>query len=145
MKAVIQRVSEAAVRVDGQTVGQIGAGALVLFGVEKGDDQTKLEWMANKTVNLRMFCDAAGKMNQSVLDLQGELLVVSQFTLCADCRSGRRPDFGNSAPADLASELYEQFVLKLKQQVGTVQTGVFGAKMKVSLINDGPVTFLLER
>ena len=144
MRIVIQRVESAKVEVDGKTVGSIGKGALVLFGVHKDDAPAQTLWLANKLVNLRMFADALDKMNLSLLDIKGEVLIVSQFTLYGNCSEGRRPEFTASAPPALANSLYEKFILEVRQQNLNVQTGVFGARMKVSLVNDGPVTFILD-
>lgn len=145
MKAVIQRVTHANVRVDGETVGSCGQGFLILLGVMAGDDEKEADKLVNKTVNLRIFEDENGKMNLSSLDIGGEMLVVSQFTLCADCTHGRRPSFTPSAPPDEANRLYEYFVRRLKENgISHVETGVFGADMKVELLNDGPVTIILD-
>ncbi len=145
MKCVLQRVSQASVSVDHQTIGQIGPGLLVLFGVEKDDDESKLAYHLKKLCNLRIFNDDQGKMNRSVLDIQGGLLIVSQFTLAGDCRKGNRPGFDNAKPPAEAEQLYNRFVHKLREESGLqVETGIFGADMKVTLINDGPVTFILE-
>jgi D-tyrosyl-tRNA(Tyr) deacylase len=144
MKAVIQRVTEAAVRVNGETTGAIGPGLLVLLGVEKGDGEADADWLAEKIVNLRIFEDTAGKMNLSLRDCGGELLIVSQFTLAGNCSKGRRPSFDTAAPPDEANRLYGQFVEKMRRQGLPVATGIFQAEMKVSLVNDGPVTFILE-
>ncbi len=145
MKAVIQRVSDACVKVDGQTVGEIGQGFLVLLGVMDGDTEHEAEVLASKTALLRVFEDENGKMNRSVLDIDGEILVVSQFTLCADVRKGNRPSFTPSAPPAEADRLYEYFMQQLKAQgVRKVEHGMFGADMKVSLLNDGPVTILFD-
>lgn len=145
MKAVIQRVSEACVRVDGETVGAIQQGFLVLLGVMDGDTEKEADVLASKTALLRVFEDENGKMNRSVLDMDGEVLVVSQFTLCADVKKGNRPSFTPSAAPAEADRLYEYFMQKLKEQgVRKVEHGVFGADMKVSLLNDGPVTILFD-
>ena len=145
MKAVIQRVTHASVKVDGETVGSCGQGFLILLGVMAGDDEKEADKIVNKTVNLRIFEDENGKMNLSSLDIGGEMLVVSQFTLCADCTHGRRPSFTPSAPPDEANRLYEYFVRRLKENgISHVETGVFGADMKVELLNDGPVTIILD-
>ncbi len=143
MRIVIQRVSEAAVDVEGKTVGSIGRGSLVLFGVHKDDRMPQIPWLANKLVNLRIFSDAQDKMNLSLLDIKGEVLIVSQFTLYGNCREGRRPSLFDAAPSALAQSLYEAFVQEVKKSV-PVQTGIFGAMMQVKLINDGPVTFLID-
>lgn len=145
MKAVIQRVTHASVKVDGKTVGSCGQGFLILLGVMAGDDEKEADKLVNKTVNLRIFEDENGKMNLSSLDIGGEMLVVSQFTLCADCTHGRRPSFTPSAPPDEANRFYEYFVRRLKENgISHVETGVFGADMKVELLNDGPVTIILD-
>jgi D-tyrosyl-tRNA(Tyr) deacylase len=144
MKTVIQRVSEAKVTVNNKTVGIIERGILVLLGVEQGDTAREADWLVDKIINLRIFEDQAGKMNLSLLDIKGELLVVSQFTLAGDCRKGRRPSFTTAAPPEEADRLYQYFVGKVWEQGIPVQTGIFQADMKVSLVNDGPVTFILE-
>ena len=144
MRAVIQRVSRAAVVVNGIRIAAIDSGLLVLLGVEVGDDKKSAEYLAEKTAGLRIFEDDLEKMNLSVLDCAGEVLVVSQFTLLADCRKGRRPGFSAAAVPDLAEPLCEYFVDQLKQQGVRVQTGQFRADMAVDLINDGPVTILLD-
>lgn len=144
MKAVIQRVESAEVRVDGASTGAIGQGILVLLGVERGDEEKDAEYLVDKIVNLRIFEDAGGKMNLSLIDISGELLVVSQFTLLADMRKGRRPSFTDAAEPDMAEDLYEHFVTAAAQQISRVETGRFQALMKISLVNDGPVTMLLD-
>ena len=144
MRAVLQRVSRARVEVGNETVGAIGQGLLVLLGVEQGDDARATELLAKKTAELRLFEDEDGKMNLSVEDIRGEVLVVSQFTLAADCRKGRCPGFSGAAPPELANQLYEHYVAVLRQRGLTVATGRFQAMMQVSLTNDGPVTFLLD-
>lgn len=144
MRAVIQRVSQAAVAVAGQQVAAIGAGLLVLLGVEKGDTLKEAEYLAEKTAGLRIFEDSAGKMNLSLLDCGGAVLVVSQFTLLADCRKGRRPSFSAAESPALAEPLCEDFVACLRQQGLIVQTGRFQAEMAVELVNEGPVTILLD-
>jgi D-aminoacyl-tRNA deacylase len=144
LKAVIQRVGEAGVTVDGNTVGWIGRGILLLLGVEKGDGERDAEWMAEKICNLRIFEDQAGKMNLSLLETGGAILAVSQFTLAGNCAKGRRPSFDSAAPPEEANRLYEYFVKKLRSSGLQVETGVFQAMMQVSLVNDGPVTFILE-
>ncbi len=140
MKAVLQRVSEARVIVDGQVVGKIAQGLMVLLCAEKGDTDATGQKMLDKILKLRVFYDEAGKMNRSVTDVQGGLLVVSQFTLAADTSSGTRPSFTSAAPAEEGRRLYDAFVAQAKVQHPNVQTGVFGADMKVHLANDGPVT-----
>ncbi len=145
MRAVIQRVTSASVRVAGEVVGKIGHGFLVLLGVMEGDTKAHAELMAAKTANLRIFCDENDKMNQSVLDIDGEILVVSQFTLCADVKKGNRPSFTPSAAPEDANRLYEYYMDCLKQNgVRTVEHGIFAADMEVSLVNDGPVTILFD-
>lgn len=144
MRAVVQRVSEASVRVDGQVKGAIGAGLMVLIGVEVGDTATDLDYIAKKVPNLRIFEDDAGKMNRSLLDTEGDILAVSQFTLLGDARGGRRPGFTAAARPEVADPMYEALVANWRTMGIRVETGVFGADMKVSLINDGPVTILLD-
>ena len=145
MKAVIQRVSSASVSVDGNCVGRIGTGYLILLGVMDGDGKAQAELLAKKTAELRINEDENGKMNLSLTQIGGEALVVSQFTLCADVSHGRRPSFTPSAPPLVAEKLYEYFCEQLRQNgVSNIETGVFGADMQVSLINDGPVTMLLD-
>jgi D-tyrosyl-tRNA(Tyr) deacylase len=144
MVTVLQRVSSASVAVDGQTVGSIGKGALILIGVHKDDSETDAGALAAKCAELRVFPDAGGKMNLSLKDINGEALVISQFTLLADCSKGRRPNFTAAAPPEKGRELYTRFVEKLKEHIHKVETGIFGADMKVSLINDGPVTVVVS-
>lgn len=144
MKVLLQRVTQAAVEIDGQRVGAIGQGLLLLVGVEKGDTTAQVERMATKLLNYRIFSDAAEKMNLSVSDIAGELLVVSQFTLAASTHKGRRPSFSSAAAPAVAAKLCELLVEHLKRSELTVQSGLFGANMQVNLVNDGPVTFLLE-
>lgn len=145
MKAVIQRVLNSSVKIDGETVGETGKGFMILLGVVSGDTKAEADKLLKKIPVLRVFEDENGKMNRSCLDVGGEILVVSQFTLCADCSHGRRPSFTNSAPPDEANALYEYFVEGLKTEgIAKVETGRFGADMKVSLINDGPVTIILD-
>lgn len=144
MRAVIQRVSRAKVSVDGETTGEIGKGILVLLGVSRGDSEKEAVYLVEKTINLRIFEDAEDKMNLSLLDIQGELLVVSQFTLYGDARKGRRPSFIDAAAPDEANRLYEFFVSEARKQISKVETGRFQAMMDVELTNDGPVTILLD-
>lgn len=144
MRAVIQRVSRAGVVVADQRIADIGAGMLVLLGVEAGDEEAAADYLAEKIAGLRIFEDSQRKMNLSVLDCGGEVLVVSQFTLLADCRKGRRPGFSAAAPPERAEPLCDYFVDQLKQRSITVQTGQFRADMAVDLTNDGPVTILLD-
>ena len=146
MRIVLQRVARASVAVDGSTAGRIGPGLLLLVGFTAGDGRDTLQWMANKVVGLRVFNDPHGKMNLSIGDVAGELLVVSQFTLYGDTRKGRRPSFIRAAGPEVAAPLYEDFVALLRERApGRVETGVFGAMMDVELVNDGPVTLVLER
>jgi D-tyrosyl-tRNA(Tyr) deacylase len=145
MKAVIQRVTSSAVVVGGETVGAIGRGITVLLGVEKGDGETQADWLAGKICGLRIFSDEAGKMNLSLRDVGGSLLVVSQFTLAGNCAKGKRPSFDTAAPADEGKRLYEYFVAAVRRLGVPAETGIFQADMQVSLVNDGPVTFILER
>lgn len=145
MKAVIQRVTRASVTVDEKTVGSIGDGLMILLGVAEGDTRRDAEVLADKLANLRIFGDSEGKMNLSLLTTGGSALVVSQFTLCANCSHGRRPDFFGAAKPELAEELYEYFCERIKNAgVEDVQKGVFGADMKVELLNDGPVTIIID-
>jgi D-tyrosyl-tRNA(Tyr) deacylase len=144
MRAVIQRVSGAKVKVGGETVGSINTGLLVLLGVAHDDDESDADYLARKTAGLRIFEDDAGKMNRSVLDIEGQVLVVSQFTLFGDCRRGRRPSFDDAAPPARADELYQRYAAQLTQQGLRVETGTFQAMMKVELANEGPVTILLD-
>ena len=144
MRAVIQRVSRAKVTVGAETTGEIGNGILVLLGVSKNDSEKEASYLLEKTLNLRIFEDAEGKMNLSLLDIKGDLLVVSQFTLYGDARKGRRPSFIDAAPPAEANRLYEFFVAEARQQIERVGTGRFQAMMDVELVNDGPVTILLD-
>jgi len=144
---VLQRVSQAAVRADGKTLGSIGVGYLVLAGFAPTDTDPALDWMAEKILGLRLFADPQGKMNLDLEEVNGALLVVSQFTLYGDAQKGRRPSFTDAAPPAQAVALYERFVALLKERSGglRVETGEFGAMMEVELVNDGPVTLILER
>ncbi|MCR8923069.1 D-aminoacyl-tRNA deacylase [Dasania sp. GY-MA-18] len=144
MKALIQRVTQARVTVAGETVGEIQQGLLVLLGVERDDDTAKADKLAEKLIAYRVFADEAGKMNCSLNDINGGLLLVSQFTLAAETKKGLRPGFSTAAAPELAQDLYRYMIAALKAKAVAVQTGEFGADMQVSLTNDGPVTFLLE-
>ena len=145
MKIILQRVTRASVAIKGERIAAISKGLLVLFGVEKHDDEEKVMFLAEKTLNLRIFPDGKGKMNLSCMDICGEILVVSQFTLAGDCSKGRRPGFDNAAPPDIAQFLYQKFVQQISQSRLKVATGKFGVDMQVELVNDGPITFTLER
>ncbi|UCF04421.1 MAG: D-tyrosyl-tRNA(Tyr) deacylase [bacterium] len=145
MRVVIQRVAEASVEVGGRVVASIGRGILVLAAFKSGEQTDELEWMARKCLELRIFEDSEGKMNRSVIDEDGEVLVVSQFTLYGNCRKGRRPAYTLSAPADEAVERYRRFIEIMSSYYPKVSEGVFGAKMKVRLTNDGPVTLIVDR
>jgi D-tyrosyl-tRNA(Tyr) deacylase len=144
MRAVVQRVSEAKVVIDKEIAGQIGRGLLVLLGVTQKDTPAEAEWLAEKVVGLRIFADADDKMNLGVTDIGAEVLIVSQFTLYGDCSKGRRPSFIDAAPPEIATPLYEKFIEAVKAQGVRVATGRFGAMMQVELINDGPVTLIVE-
>jgi len=144
MRAVVQRVSRARVTVDGEITGEIGSGSLVLLGVSAKDLEADADYLVEKVLNLRIFEDGAGKMNLSLLDVKGGLLVVSQFTLYGDTRHGRRPSFIDAAPPEQANRLYEYFVARAREQVIRVGTGRFQAMMDVELVNDGPVTIILD-
>lgn len=144
MRAVIQRVKQSSVTVGDETVGKIGSGLLVLLGVADRDQPADADFMAEKIANLRIFEDEQGKMNRSLIDIGGEMLVISQFTLLGDCRKGRRPSFTEAAGPDKANELYERFVRQVRKTSVQVATGRFRAMMEVSLINDGPVTLIVE-
>ncbi|MBR6163902.1 D-tyrosyl-tRNA(Tyr) deacylase [bacterium] len=145
MKAVIQRVKSASVTIEGKVYSQIKEGCLVLLGIDKADKTENADKIAEKLVNLRIFEDDKGKMSKSVKDIDGELLVVSQFTICADLKKGNRPSFDNAMQPDEAEKLYEYTVEQIKKFDVPVETGVFGAHMEVKLLNNGPVTFVLER
>ena len=150
MKAVLQRVSSASVAVDGQIIGSIGSatdtgrGLVILLGVEQGDTERDSSYLAQKSIDLRIFADEAGKMNKSIVDVGGSILVISQFTLIADWRKGRRPSFIRAAAPEIGNALYLHFIGELRRLGLTVETGQFGADMKVSLVNDGPVTMILD-
>ena len=144
MRAVVQRVKSSSVKTGDEIVGQIGKGLLVLLGVAKGDTAKDVDYLANKIINLRIFEDQDGKMNRSLLETGGELLAVSQFTLLADCRKGRRPSFIEAAEPEKATDLYERFVNMVREKGVEVQTGRFRAMMEVTLVNDGPVTIIIE-
>ncbi|MEM1485940.1 D-aminoacyl-tRNA deacylase [Oscillospiraceae bacterium PP1C4] len=145
MKAILQRVRSAKVEIDNKTAGEIGQGLMILLGVVEGDDVEQADFLAEKAVHLRIFEDENGKMNRSLFDIGGGMLVVSNFTLCADARHGRRPSFTGAAKPDMANALYERFVAAVKDEgAAPVQTGVFGADMLVSIANDGPVTIVLD-
>lgn len=145
MKALIQRVKRASVTIDGVLHSSIGAGMLVLLGVEKGDTQDNADKLADKLTKLRIFEDEDEKMNLSISDVGGEMLIVSQFTLCGDCKKGTRPSFDKAAHPQIANELYEYFVSKIKEYGVSCKTGKFAAMMDVELVNDGPVTFMVEK
>jgi len=145
MKALIQRVKKASVTIDGELYSKINSGMLVLLGVVKGDEKQNAELLAEKLLKLRIFEDENGKMNKSIKDVGGEMLIVSQFTLCGDCKKGTRPSFDKSAPPEIAKELYEYFVTQIKNANVPCKTGKFAAMMDVELINDGPVTFMVEK
>lgn len=146
MISVIQRVYEAAVTVDGKVTGNIGTGLLVFFCVENGDTCDKIVYMAEKILNLRIFEDDNGKMSKSLQDINGDILIISQFTLAGDCSKGRRPDFTKAANPEIAKEMYDEFIDDISLKInGKIATGIFGADMKVSLVNDGPVTMIIKR
>lgn len=145
MRIVIQRVSEASVKVDGKLTGAIGKGLLVLVGIEDADTDEDISWLSNKITSLRIFDDADGVMNLGLKDVQGELLLVSQFTLHASTKKGNRPSYSKASKPDIAIPLYEKMIVQLEKDLGRkVATGIFGADMKVSLINDGPVTIVID-
>ena len=145
MKAVIQRVTSASVTVEDKIIGHIGHGIMILLGVEKLDTEAQADWLVEKICGLRIFSDDDGKMNLSAQDIGGSLLVVSQFTLAGNCAKGRRPSFDTAAPPDEGKRLYEYFVAAARRTGLPVETGIFQADMQVSIVNDGPVTFILER
>lgn len=144
MKALIQRVKSASVTIDDSLYSSIDKGYLVLLGIENEDSEDKIEWLINKILSLRIFENEDGKMSNSILDICGEILLVSQFTLCGNCKKGNRPSFDNAMKPDDAEKMYNKFVKKMKEKIA-VKTGVFGAMMDISLINDGPVTFMVEK
>lgn len=144
MKVLIQRVKKASVTIENELYSSINKGILALVGIEKGDTLEQVEKLAKKVVNLRIFPDENDKMNKSLIDINGEILIVSQFTLCGDCKKGTRPSFDKSAAPDIANELYESFIKEVQNYGIKIGTGKFGAMMDVELINDGPVTFMLE-
>ncbi len=144
MKIVIQRVSQASVRVVGEIIGEIGWGMVVLIGFSKQDTGSNIPQIVDKILNLRIFEDVEGKMNQSLFDIKGEVLVVSQFTLMGNTKKGRRPNFMDAAPAEVAEKFYQQFLQEMRAHNVPVQTGKFQAHMQVSILNDGPVTILIE-
>jgi D-tyrosyl-tRNA(Tyr) deacylase len=141
---LIQRVGSARVEIEDQCTGSIGRGALVFFAVHRDDEPSQVSFLANKLIHLRMFHDEADKMNLSLMDVKGEVLIVSQFTLYADCTQGRRPSFFESAPPDLARAYYDSFILEVKKSGLKIESGIFGANMQVHLINDGPVTLIVD-
>lgn len=144
MRIVIQRVSRASVTVDNEVVGRIGEGILILLGVADGDTEEDIKYLADKALGLRIFRDENDKMNLSVSDIGGEVLVVSQFTLYGDCKKGKRPSFDKAGKPDFAEEMYEKFLEYVKKTFGKVQHGIFGADMKVELLNNGPVTLIID-
>ena len=144
MKALLQRVDRASVTVGGNVTGSIGKGLCVFLGVAEGDTQKDIAWLADKVVNLRIFDDESGKMNRSVIDEKGEILIVSQFTLCGDCKRGRRPSWTNAAEPTEANRMYEKFVGEIESRGVVAATGVFRALMKVEICNDGPVTLMID-
>lgn len=144
MRALLQRVSSGSVTIDGEVVGAIGPGLVILLGVKTGNTSTDVKWLADKCVNLRIFSDADGKFNLSALDIGAEVLVVSQFTLYGDCRKGRRPSFVTAAPPEISEPLYEEFVATVQAHGLQTQTGRFGAMMRVEIQNDGPVTLMVD-
>ena len=145
MRAIVQRVTSSRVVVDGRVIGEIGRGFNVLIGISKDDTEEDLKYIKDKVVNLRVFEDESNKMNKSLLDVEGDILAISQFTLYGDCRKGRRPNFMEALGGDEAKILYDKFVLMLRETGLKVETGEFGADMKVSLLNNGPVTIILEK
>ncbi|KXS44191.1 MULTISPECIES: D-aminoacyl-tRNA deacylase [unclassified Candidatus Frackibacter] len=144
MRVIIQRVKEASVRVDGEVIGEINKGLLVLLGVGEGDNETDINYLADKTVHLRIFANEEGKMDLAARDLDLDILIVPQFTLYGDCHEGKRPNFTSAAPPKEAKDLYQRYVKAVKEYPLKVETGEFGAMMEVNLINDGPVTIMLD-
>jgi D-tyrosyl-tRNA(Tyr) deacylase len=144
MRAVIQRVSRASVKIDGAIHGEISHGMLVLLGIRGTDTASDLQWLAEKVAHLRIFEDRQGKMNKSLADIDGEMLIISQFTLYGDCRKGRRPGFSSAATPEIAEPLYRRFIEEIKNRQIRVSTGIFQANMEVELVNDGPVTLVLD-
>ncbi len=144
MRTVVQRTTDASVTIDNQVVGAIGQGIVVLLGIHAEDGPAEITWMADKVINLRIFEDDQGKMNRSLKDICGEMLIISQFTLYGDCRKGRRPGYSSAAPPAIAEPLYHQFVEEVQSRGITVATGTFQASMQVKLVNDGPVTLMLD-
>ena len=144
MRFLIQRVNEASVQVDGQTIGRIGKGFLVLVGISGTDTKETADWMVRKLIRLRIFEDENGKTNLDIKNVGGQLLIISQFTLYADCRKGNRPSFVNAGEPQMANELYQYILEQCRHEIETVEEGSFGAEMKVSLVNDGPFTVLLD-
>lgn len=144
MRLVVQRVDNASVTIENELFSSIGQGYLILFGAEKGDTKAQADWLANKVSVLRCFSDENGKMNLSIKDIQGEMLIVSQFTLAGDVKKGTRPSFDKAMPPTEANEMYEYFISKVKEQNIPVKTGIFGAHMEVNLLNNGPVTFVVD-
>ena len=144
MRLVVQRVDNASVTIENELFSSIGQGYLILFGAEKGDTKAQADWLANKVSVLRCFPDENGKMNLSIKDIQGEMLIVSQFTLAGDVKKGTRPSFDKAMAPNEANEMYEYFISKVKEQNIQVKTGVFGAHMEVKLLNNGPVTFVID-
>ena len=144
MKIVVQRVSQANVEVEGEIVGKIEAGLMLLIGISEDDQKTDADWLIHKIINLRIFSDEDGKMNKSILDIFGEILCISQFTLLADYKKGNRPSFIKAAKPELAIPLFEYFKTKISESKLKIESGIFGADMKVSLVNDGPVTIVLD-
>lgn len=144
MRAVVQRVKSSSVACDGHVIGKIGRGLNVLIGISKNDNEEDIKYLKDKIINLRIFEDENGKLNKSLLDINGELLIVSQFTLYGDCRKGRRPSFIEALNGEKAEALYDKFVYECKNALGSIQTGKFGAHMLVNIENDGPVTLLID-